>query len=115
MTARGSDLNVMAHYDGLPGKCAGRLDVQLLNIAVSRSLADIIIGWGIEPSRVHVLRNGSIASASNRCLCPRHGRNWECRGGRCADGRQSGATEKGRPWRWITLGTLRATYPQPPC
>jgi glycosyltransferase involved in cell wall biosynthesis len=28
------------------------------NIAVSRALADIVVGWGVDPSRVHVLRNG---------------------------------------------------------
>ena len=58
ITARGSDLNLIARY-WLP-----RLQMQwaarraAANIAVSRSLADILHGWHIDPTRVHVLRNG---------------------------------------------------------
>jgi teichuronic acid biosynthesis glycosyltransferase TuaC len=58
VTARGSDVNIIGRFR-LPGaqmRWAARRAAA--NIAVSVSLADIITGWGIDPSLVHVLRNG---------------------------------------------------------
>lgn len=58
ITARGSDLNVLAQH-ALPlrqMKWAARQAGA--NVAVSHALAQVLMGWGTDPDRIHVLRNG---------------------------------------------------------
>ncbi len=58
VTARGSDLNLIAGY-GLPRRMmqwAARHAVA--SIGVSQALVDLIGGWGIGPEKLHLMRNG---------------------------------------------------------
>ena len=58
VTARGSDLNLISRY-ALPrwmmqwaaARAAGL-------VGVSQALADVLLGWGLPPQQVHVIRNG---------------------------------------------------------
>jgi glycosyltransferase involved in cell wall biosynthesis len=58
VTARGSDLNLIAKYP-LPRRmiqwAASHADA---SIGVSNALADILHGWGVPSNRLHVMRNG---------------------------------------------------------
>lgn len=58
VTARGSDLNLIARYRMPRAMMQWAARHAAANVAVSRALADIIAGWGIAPDRIHVLRNG---------------------------------------------------------
>nr|WP_316639056.1 glycosyltransferase family 4 protein [uncultured Roseateles sp.] len=58
VTARGSDLNLIAGYP-LPRRmmqwAARRADGV---IGVSQALADVLLGWGLDAAKVHTMRNG---------------------------------------------------------
>lgn len=58
ITARGSDLNLIAGY-ALPKRmmqwAARRASA---SIGVCQALVDVMKGWGLDPTRLHVLRNG---------------------------------------------------------
>jgi glycosyltransferase involved in cell wall biosynthesis len=58
VTARGSDLNLIAQH-ALPRRmmqwAARRAEA---SIGVSRALVDVLHGWGMEPARLHLMRNG---------------------------------------------------------
>ena len=58
VTARGSDLNVIANHHLPRSMMQWAARRAAANIAVSQALADIIHGWGIDREHVHVLRNG---------------------------------------------------------
>ena len=58
ITARGTDLNLIPAH-ALPRRmmqwAAGRADA---SIGVCRALTDVLRGWGVEESKLHVMRNG---------------------------------------------------------
>ena len=58
VTARGSDINLIAHLDGPRRMILQAARQAHAVIAVSRALADAMIRLGIDPKRIAVLRNG---------------------------------------------------------
>jgi glycosyltransferase involved in cell wall biosynthesis len=58
ITARGSDLTVIPRH-ALPGRmirwAARRADAV---VGVCAALVDVLLGWGLDPARLHVMRNG---------------------------------------------------------
>ena len=58
ITARGSDLNLLPQY-ALPRKMIGWAARQAdASIGVSQALVDVLRGCDVDPSRLHVMRNG---------------------------------------------------------
>jgi len=112
MTARGSDLNVMGHYRWPARQMRWAARRAASNIAVSRSLADIIIGWGIEPSRVHVLRNGVDCERFQPVPVPQARSQLGVQGWPVLLTVGNLVPLKRQAMALETLGTLRATYPQ---
>jgi teichuronic acid biosynthesis glycosyltransferase TuaC len=58
VTARGSDLNLIPRHlipRLLIRQAAARADA---SVGVSQALVDVLRGWGIDPKRLHVMRNG---------------------------------------------------------
>lgn len=58
VTARGSDLNLIANYR-LPRRMMGwAADRAAASIGVSQALVDVLSGWGVPTDKLHVVRNG---------------------------------------------------------
>lgn len=58
VSARGSDLNVLGQYPLARHMMRWTLGQAQASIGVCNALADTLRGWGADPSRLHVLRNG---------------------------------------------------------
>lgn len=58
VTARGSDVNVIGRYPLARRMMIWSASRAAAVITVCRALAETLIGWGVDPQRVHVLRNG---------------------------------------------------------
>lgn len=58
ITARGSDLNLIARYRAPRAMMHWAATGAAANIAVSAALAKLIADWGVDGNRIHVLRNG---------------------------------------------------------
>lgn len=58
ITARGSDLNVIGAHRLARAQMLWAARRAAAVVTVSRALADVLLGWGVDSSKVQVLRNG---------------------------------------------------------